>query len=71
MEIWAALIEKAVIKTYGCYQDYEMFNPSLKELLRELTGAPTKEIDLVEDQQSYEDKSFWISDIKLEISRAL
>jgi len=43
MECWATLIEKALIKAYGSYEDAFASNVSMKDIMRDLTGGKVEE----------------------------
>lgn len=54
VEIWPALVEKAVAKIYGTYYDLSMSRrDGICPLLRLLTGYPVSKYDLIKDIRSY------------------
>jgi hypothetical protein len=53
-EIWPALIEKALAKTYGTYYDLAFSRrDGVCPILRALTGFPVSKYDLIKDVRSY------------------
>lgn len=54
VEIWPALVEKAMAKTYGTYLDLaSVQNEGMCDLFRALTGAPAHAYNLNKDFRSY------------------
>lgn len=54
VEVWSALIEKAVAKIYGTYIDLAMMRQEgMTDLFRLLTGSPFSSYTLTKDFRSY------------------
>lgn len=49
IEIWSSIVEKALIKAYGSYEDLEYAHTTINEILRDLTGGPVLEYDTNND----------------------
>jgi hypothetical protein len=54
IEIWPALVEKAIAKTYGTYLDLaSVQGEGMSDIFRVLTGAPSHQFNLNKDFRSY------------------
>jgi hypothetical protein len=54
VEIWPALVEKAIAKTYGTYLDLaSVQSEGMSDIFRALTGAPAHVYNLNKDFRSY------------------
>jgi len=53
-EIWPSIIEKAIAKVYGTYQDiYLTSEKGVKDILRLLTGYPVSEFAINRDFRTF------------------